>query len=57
MENYFLNQQAINPSCLIKILQGDKLPNESEIWEFTNEIKPIDLYCYLYAKYCSGQLI
>ena len=51
MENYFLNQQAINPSCLIKILQGDKLPNESEIWEFTNEIKPIDLYCYLYAKY------
>ena len=51
MENYFLNQQAIDSSCLIKILKGDKLPNESEIWEFTNEIKPIDIYCYLYAKY------
>lgn len=51
MENYFLNQQAINPSCLINILQGNKLPREGEIWEFTNEIKPIDIYCYLYAKY------
>lgn len=51
MEDYFLNQEAISPSCLMKILQGDQLPSEGEIWEFTNEIKPLDLYCYLYAKY------
>ncbi|MGV7960398.1 hypothetical protein QPK13_04520 [Photorhabdus tasmaniensis] len=51
MENYFLNLEAIHPSCLVKILQGNKLPKNGEIWEFTNEIKPLDLYCYLYAKY------
>lgn len=51
MENYFLKQDAVAPSCLMKILQGDKLPKEGLIWEFTNEIKPVDLYCYLYAKY------
>ncbi|WP_416777540.1 hypothetical protein ACNFJN_04925 [Xenorhabdus budapestensis] len=51
MENYFLNLEAIDPSCLVKILQGNKLPKNGEIWEFTNEIKPLDLYCYLYAKY------
>ena len=51
MEDYFLNLEAISPPCLIKILQGDKLPKDGEIWEFKNEIKPLDLYCYLYAKY------
>lgn len=51
MENYFLGLEAIHPSCLVKILQGDKLPKNGEMWEFTNEIKPLDLYCYLYAKY------
>lgn len=51
MENYFLNLEAIPPSCLAKIVLGNKLPRNGEIWEFTNEIKPLDLYCYLYAKY------
>jgi hypothetical protein len=51
MEDYFLHQEAISPSCLMKILQGDKLPKECDIWEFKNEIKPLDLYCYLYTKY------
>ncbi|WAJ72455.1 hypothetical protein [Catenovulum adriaticum] len=51
MEDYFINQEAISPSCLMKILQGDKLPKEGMMWEFKNELKPIDLYCYLYAKY------
>jgi uncharacterized protein YutD len=51
MENYFLSLEAIHPSCLVKIIQGDKLPKNGEMWEFTNEIKPLDLYCYLYAKY------
>jgi hypothetical protein len=51
MKDYFINQEAISPSCLINILKGDKLPKECTIWEFKNELKPIDLYCYLYAKY------
>lgn len=51
MEDYFLNQEAVSPSCLMTILQGDKLPKEGVMWEFKNEIKPLDLYCYLYAKY------
>lgn len=32
-------------------MQGEKLPKGGEMWEFTNEIKPLDLYCYLHAKY------
>lgn len=51
MEDYFLNLKALHPSCLAKILLGEKLPKGGELWEFTNETKPIDLYCYLYAKY------
>lgn len=51
MEKYFLSLEAIHPSCLVKILQGDKLPKNGEMWELTNEIKPLDLYSYLYAKY------
>ena len=51
MENYFLGLEAVHPSCLAKILTGDKLPKKAIIWEFTNEIKPIDLYCYFQAKY------
>ncbi|MBA0203683.1 hypothetical protein [Pectobacterium aroidearum] len=51
MKNYFLNLEVITPSSLIKILQSNNLPKNGEIWEFTNEIKPLDLYCYLYAKY------
>jgi hypothetical protein len=51
MENYFLGLEAVHPSCLAKIITGDKLPKKAIIWEFTNEIKPIDLYCYLQAKY------
>ncbi len=51
MDNFFLELKAIHPSCFVKILQDDKLPKGLIIWEFTNEIKPIDIYCYMYAKY------
>jgi len=51
LEDYFLNLEAIHPSCIAKIIQGGKLPKGGAMWEFTNEIKPLDLYCYLYAKY------
>ncbi len=51
MDNYFLELKAIPPSCYIKILTDDKLFKKLIIWEFTKEIKPIDIYCYMYAKY------
>uniref|UniRef100_UPI003736F51F hypothetical protein n=1 Tax=Vibrio parahaemolyticus TaxID=670 RepID=UPI003736F51F len=51
LNNYFLELESISPSCIVKIMQGGKLPKGGDIWEFTNEIKPLDLYCYLYAKY------
>ncbi|HDT1128044.1 hypothetical protein [Morganella morganii] len=51
MENYFLNLETIHPSRLAEILLENKPFKSGEIWEFTNEIKPLDLYCYLYAKY------
>ena len=51
MKDYFINQEAVSPSCLMNILKGDKFPKEGMMWEFKNELKPLDLYCYLYAKY------
>lgn len=51
MENYFLNLETIHPSRLAEMLLERKHPEYCEIWEFTNEVKPLDLYCYLYAKY------
>lgn len=51
MEDFFLNLKAIHPGELVKILRSDTPPKCRLIWEFKNEIKPIDLYCYLYAKY------
>ncbi|MBB1199535.1 hypothetical protein EGM70_04355 [Enterobacteriaceae bacterium 89] len=51
MKDYFLNLKSIHPKCLINIIQSEKLPKDCETWEFTNEIKPIDLYCYLHTKY------
>lgn len=42
---------AISPHCIVKIIQGGKLPKGGGIWNIENEIKPSDLYCYLYAKF------
>lgn len=51
MKEYFLNLEAVHTSCIPNIIGGGLLPKGGCIWEFTNEIKPIDLYCYLFAKY------
>lgn len=50
-DTYFLDLQAIHTGCVANILKGGLLPKKGLRWEFTNEIKPLDLYCYLYAKY------
>ncbi|KMT56622.1 hypothetical protein [Pseudomonas fildesensis] len=50
-DTYFIDLQAIPTGCVAKIVAGGLLPKNEMRWEFTNEIKPLDLYCYLYAKY------
>lgn len=50
-DTYFLDLQAIHTGCVANIVTGGLLPKNGMRWEFTNEIKPLDLYCYLYAKY------
>lgn len=51
MENFFVELEAPHPHCVKNIVFGGKLPKRGLRWEFVNELKPIDLYCYLYAKY------
>lgn len=49
--NYFLKLEYIHPTFLAKILTEKKYPKGFKGWMLKNEIKPIDMYCYLYAKY------
>lgn len=49
--NYFLNFDVIHPKVLIEIFHEKRQPKEFRGWFLRNEIRPIDLYCYLYAKY------
>lgn len=54
MKNYRIieGSEAIAPACIAKILSGRLLPRGgSAIWRLGNELKPSDLYCYLYAKF------
>ncbi|NNH38405.1 hypothetical protein [Acinetobacter terrae] len=54
MENFFLELKELNPQDIVELLDKRKSNTSSkkgEIWEITNEIKPIDLFCYLSTKY------
>ncbi|MDX9688804.1 hypothetical protein [Halopseudomonas formosensis] len=51
MADYFLELEPIHPGCLVNILQGGKLPKNGMVWELKNQILPLDMYCYLHAKY------
>ena len=42
--------EAIAPLSIAQIMSGRK-PGRGGIWIIENEIKPSDLYCYLYAKF------
>lgn len=50
MHNYFLDMKAISPLAFIDRIEKGDLP-KAKIWKIRNEIKPVDLYCYLFAKY------
>ena len=42
---------APSPTDIIDMFTSNKIPKGGGTWKITNEIKPIDLYCYLYAKF------
>ena len=44
--------EAIAPACIANIISGGLLSKDgSANWRLDNELKPSDLYCYLYAKF------
>ncbi|PXX73120.1 hypothetical protein SAMN05660489_02375 [Pseudomonas sp. LAMO17WK12:I10] len=50
-QNYFLRLEAIHPKLLANILIEKRQPKGFKGWILKNEIRPVDIYCYLYAKY------
>lgn len=42
---------AVHPRNLIALLGADDRPDFDTIWQLQNQIKPVDLYCYLYARF------
>lgn len=50
-QNYFLKLEVIPPKLLAKILIEKRQPKGFSGWILKNEIRPISIYCYLYAKY------
>lgn len=42
---------AVHPRELIEKLQSDDRPHFDTHWKLENEIKPADLYCYLYGRF------
>ncbi|MBV1806420.1 hypothetical protein [Pseudomonas viridiflava] len=53
MEDFFLSLETVAPGCFMNILKGGLLPKNGMVWQLTNEMKPVDLYCYLHAKFGS----
>ena len=45
--------QYLHPSRIIELLRAEDRPTGSLCWTITNEIKPVDLYCYLCARFGS----
>jgi len=43
--------EAIHPKELMRLLQSEDRPHFETYWTLKNEIRPVDLYCYLYARF------
>ena len=43
--------QYLHPTQVIEILRAENRPRGSQCWTIFNEIKPVDLYCYLSARF------
>ena len=42
---------AVHPSDFIALLKADNRLDFDTFWKLQNQIKPVDLYCYLYARF------
>ncbi len=52
LDTTFVNElEAIHPKELMDKLQSGNRPNFDTYWKIKNEIKPVDLFCYLYARF------
>lgn len=52
IESEFVEQlSSVHPRDLIEILQSEDRPHFDNHWKIFNEIKPGDLYCYLYGRF------
>jgi hypothetical protein len=49
--NFVENLVAVDPRELVEQLQSDDRPHFDTYWKLLNEIKPVDLYCYLYGRF------
>lgn len=43
--------QYLQPRQILELLRAKDKPRGSQCWTITNEIKPVDLYCYLSARF------
>jgi len=50
-KNFVSELKAIPPREMLKHLRADDRPHFNTFWSLGNEIKPADLYCYLYARF------
>ena len=50
-DGFVASLTAIHPREIIEALQSDKRPKGTLIWAIKNEIRPVDLYCYLGARF------
>lgn len=52
MNPEFVEQlSALDPRILIEMLQSESRPQFATHWQLFNEVKPADLYCYLYGRF------
>lgn len=42
---------AVNPRDFMVLLRAEDRPDFETFWKLKNQIKPVDLYCYLYARF------
>lgn len=43
--------EAVHPKELMLLLQSPDRPQFETYWTLKNDIRPVDLYCYLYARF------
>ncbi|KAK48589.1 hypothetical protein BG58_30660 [Caballeronia jiangsuensis] len=43
--------KSIHPKHILEFFEEKSRPKRGGIWRFTNEIKPVDLYCYFGARF------